>query len=175
MNRFVAFLRAINVGGTMVIKMDELKRLFESVPLEQVATYIQSGNVIFESREKDARLLETRIERHLDEALGTRVEVFVRSMPEIVGLAAQKLFKPGVGDTLHIVFLHEVPDKQAARAVLAQNSKADEFAVKGREVYNLRHDRDQSVFTNNFIEKILKAAATTRNWNTICKIAEKYR
>jgi uncharacterized protein (DUF1697 family) len=54
------------------------------------------------------------------------------------------------------------------------NSKVDDFTVKGREVYNLRRDRGKSVFSNNFIEKVLKTPATTRNWTTICKIAQKY-
>jgi uncharacterized protein (DUF1697 family) len=96
-------------------------------------------------------------------------------MEEVAAIANQRLFKLRGDDTLHIVFLREKLDKKTGQAFMSHNSKADEFAVKGREVYNLRHDREQSVFTNNFIEKILKAPTTTRNWNTICKIAEKYR
>lgn len=58
MNRYVAFLRAINVGRTTVIKMADLKRMVESFGLENVQTYIQTGNVIFETLEKDASKLE---------------------------------------------------------------------------------------------------------------------
>jgi uncharacterized protein (DUF1697 family) len=73
------------------------------------------------------------------------------------------------------VFLNKTPDKKMKQALISLNSEADDFTVKGRHVYNLRRDRDKSIFSNNFIEKILKAPATTCNLTTINKIADKHK
>lgn len=172
MTKYIAFLRAINVGGSRVIKMDDLRKMFASFGLAEVETFIQSGNVIFQSTSRNATTLEGRIEKQLEEALGYRVEVFVRSMGELADIANQTRFEVKAEDTLHVVFLREKPAKTQVDALKKYNSPADEFAVLGREVYNLRHDRDKSVFTNNFIEKIF-GTATTRNITTLRKIVEK--
>lgn len=171
MTKYVAFLRAINVGGTKIIKMDELRKMFDSFGFGNVQTYIQSGNVIFEA--KASLSLEAKIEKQLEKTLGYKTEVFVRSMEETERIANQNRFKPGESQTLHVVFLREEPAKSQIETLKQYNSAADEFAVIGREVYNLRHDRDRSVFSNNFIEKIFNTA-TTRNITTIKKILEKY-
>lgn len=172
MTKYIAFLRAINVGGTKIIKMDHLKKIFESFGLANVQTYIQTGNVIFEA--KKAPKLEAQIERQLETALGYRVEVFVRSMDELAEIVNQDHFEPQATDTLHVVFLREKPVKTLVDTLKKFNSPADDFAVSGREVYNLRHDRDKSVFSNNFVEKIF-GTATTRNITTLRKIFEKYQ
>lgn len=174
MQKFVAFLRAINVGGKSPLKMDVLKRHFESFGLEKVQTYIQTGNVIFESREQDSPELEKRIETELEKALGYNVGLFLRTMEEVVSIAGKSPFAPGEAETVHISFLAEKPGTAACKKLTTFNSAADEFQVKGREAYNLRHDRDASVFSNQFIEKVLGVPATTRNQTTIKKIAEKY-
>lgn len=174
MTKYIAFLRAINVGGTKLIRMEDLKKMFESFGVSNVQTFIQSGNIIFETSAKSMNILESRLEKQLEEALGYRVEVFVRSMGEITRIANQNHFEPKADDTLHIAFLREKPTKAQMAALKKYNSPADEFAVSSREVYNLRHDRDKSVFSNNFIEKIF-GVATTRNMTTLKKIFEKYR
>ncbi len=174
MTKYIAFLRAINVGGTKIIKMDDLRKIFESFELSNVQTFIQSGNVIFESTAKNTMTLESKIEKQLEEALGYRVKMFLRTMAEIASIVNQDRFEPKDADTLHIAFLREKPTKTQLETLKKYNSPADEFALIGREVYNLRHDRDKSVFSNNFIEKIF-GAATTRNITTIKKIFEKYQ
>ena len=172
MKKHIAFLRAINVGGTKIIKMDHLKKMFESFGLQNVQTYIQTGNVIFESQASPK--LEAKLEKQLEAALGYRVEVFIRSMAELAKIVSQDHFDPQETDTLHIVFLREKPSKTLVDTLKKYNSAADEFAVIGSEVYNLRHDRDKSVFSSNFIEKIF-GTATTRNITTLKKIFEKYQ
>lgn len=171
--KYVAFLRAVNVRGHASIKMEELRRMFESAGLQNVQTYIQSGNVIFEA--KGSADLKVRIEKQLEKDLGYKVEVFLRTMEEVTKIAEKSPFEPKGNETLHIVFLHEKPDQKAEHDLLTYKSKADDFAVKGREIYNLRYDRDKSVFSNNFVEKVIKASATTRNMTTIRKIVEKYK
>ncbi|HEX6269675.1 MAG TPA: DUF1697 domain-containing protein [Anaerolineales bacterium] len=175
MHKYVAFLRAINVGGHAIIKMEDLKRIFESFGLEGVQTYIQSGNVIFESKEEDPARLEKRIEGQLEKAAGHEIRLFVRTMREVKSIANQNLYMPKDDETVHVVFLNKAPDKKTKQALLSYNSEADNFTIKGRQVYNLRRDREKSVFSNNFIEKILRAPATTRNLTTIKKISDKYK
>lgn len=174
MTKYVAFLRAINVGGNAVIKMEDLRKMFESFGVDNVATYIQSGNVIFESEEKDASTLEARIESQLEKSLGYKVPLFVRTMRELASITEKPPFQPKEKETVHVVFLRQSPDKKSAQTLMSFKSDADDFIVKGREAYNVRHDRDKSVFSNNWIEKTLGVTGTTRNLNTIQKIVNKY-
>jgi uncharacterized protein (DUF1697 family) len=91
MTQYVAFLRAINVGGH-IVKMPELQRLFEGMGFFNVATFIASGNVIFESAVDDAHELEQIIEKELQEALGYEVVTFLRTLPEVAAIADHKPF-----------------------------------------------------------------------------------
>lgn len=174
MTKYVAFLRAINVGGTSIIKMSDLKQIFESLGLEHVQTYIQSGNVIFESDEDNAASLEAQIEDQVEKVTGFKTKLFVRTLRDVQSIAQKSPFTAQAEQTVHVAFLKEKPDKKHQEALLALRSQADDFAVKGREVYNLRRDRETSVFSNNFVEKILKVAGTTRNMTVIKKISEKF-
>src|SRR5690349_20856788 len=109
MTRYMAFLRAINVGGHTV-KMDVLRALFESMGFSNVETFIASGNVIFESKLKGDRALEEKIEKKLKEALGYEVATFVRTDAEIAAIVAYKSFKKSQLDaapTLNVGFLSE--------------------------------------------------------------------
>ncbi len=175
MKKYVAFLRAINVGGTRIIKMADLKNYFESFVCINVQTYINSGNVIFEA--KESANLEERIEKQLEEALGYKVETFLRTMDEVVRIASKPAFEPQGDETLHVVFLrnHQLVNKKSEQNLLSLRSEADDFAIQGSEVYNLRRDKDKSIFSNNFIEKTLKIEGTTRNITTLRKVAEKYK
>jgi uncharacterized protein (DUF1697 family) len=173
-NRYIAFLRAINVGGTTIISMSDLKRMFESFGLENVQTYIQTGNVIFDSDEPKASVLEERIENQLAEAFGKRIRLFVRTTREVAELVEICPFAPQDGETVYVAILERKPDNTSIDALLSVRSKADDFAVIRKEVFILRRDRDMSVFSNNFIEKTLGVAGTTRNLTTIKKLAEKY-
>ena len=87
MPRYAALLRAINVGGHTV-KMDELRALFESVPLKRVESVIASGNILFESASTDAAKLESRIEAKLEKALGYEVGTYLRTGPELAAVSA---------------------------------------------------------------------------------------
>ena len=173
--KYVAFLRAINVGGHAIIKMSDLKKMFESAGLENVQTYIQSGNVIFEAEEAGGRSLAERIERQLEKAAEYKIELFVRTMQEVRSMVEKSPFKAKDGEMVYVTFLNTKPDKKSQQALLDNRSEADDFAFKAREVYSLRRDLAKSVFSNNFLEKILKLPATTRNLTTIAKIVAKYK
>ncbi len=175
MSKYIAFLRAINVGGTSIIKMTDLKKMFESFGLENVQTYIQTGNVIFESGEGNASKLEERIELQLEKAYGKRIQLFVRTMREVAAIADECPYDPKEGETAYVAVLQKKPDRKSEQTLLALCSNADDFIVKGKATYGLRRDRDKSIFSNALLEKILGVPATTRNLTTIKKLAEKYR
>ncbi len=175
MTKYVAFLRAINVGGTNIIKMTDLKRMFESFALENVQTYIQTGNVIFESHEGNAAILEERIERQLEKASGKSIQLFVRTIRDVLQILSDCPFDPKDGETVHVVILDEKATQKNVNTLMSFRSDADDFAVVGKKAYNLRRDREKSIFSNNWIEKILGIAGTTRNLTTIKKLAEKYK
>jgi uncharacterized protein (DUF1697 family) len=174
LKRYIAFLRAVNVGGTTIIKMSDLKRTFESFGLENVETYIQTGNVIFDSDESKASIVEKQIEDELAAAFGKRIRLFVRTTREVAKMVEACPFIPKDGETVYIAILEKKPDLKSVDALLSLRSKADDFAVTGKEVFNLRRDRNDSIFSNNFVEKTLGVAGTTRNLTTIKKLAEKY-
>ena len=173
MHKYVAFLRAINVGGTTIIKMTDLKRMFESFGLENVQTYIQTGNVIFESQESDASALEVEIDRQLEIAYGKRILLFVRTIREVIKMVIDCPFDPQGEETAYVAVLARKPNRKNVDALLALRSDADDFSVIGKDAYILRRDREKSVFSNNLVEKILEVPGTTRNLTTIKKLAEK--
>jgi uncharacterized protein (DUF1697 family) len=178
MQRLIAFLRAINVGGHTV-KMEDLRKLFEELEFSNVETFIASGNVIFDAPGKDTRALEQRIETHLHEALGYEVATFIRSAAELADIAKYQPFPEGElagkGASLYIAFLREVPSKKAQEDLMAFRTDEDDFRVHGREMYWLRHgNMSDSKFSGALLEKTLKMRATMRNSTTIQKLAAKY-
>lgn len=119
--------------------------------------------------------MEKQIEDQVEKAMGHKTRLFVRTVQEVQSIAKKSPLTATGDETVYVGFLKEKPDKKLQEALLAFRSDADDFAVKGREFYNLRRDREKSVFSNNFVEKILKMPGTTRNLTVIKKIAEKYK
>ncbi len=176
--RWIAFLRAINVGGRN-IKMDRLRSLFEACGFDHVETFIASGNVIFKSHSCEPRALERQIERCLYESLGYRVDTFVRSQTELATVAAYRPFPPefleGEGNILYIAFLREAPGSEACQVLLARQTEVDRFHLHEREVYWLcRRKLGESTFSGAQLEKSLGIPATLRNATTVRKLAAKY-
>lgn len=178
MGIYVAFLRAINVGGHTVT-MDRLRRLFESAGASDVETVIASGNVVFASSSRNVPALEKRIAAHLESSLGYAVATFVRTPEELARVATHRPFEraelEGAGHTLFVGFHGREADAVARRRVLALESDLDAFHFRGREVYWLCRGRtsDSKVYGGG-LEKALGQPATVRNVTTIRKIAEKY-
>jgi uncharacterized protein (DUF1697 family) len=171
--RYVAFLRAVNVGGR-VVKMDQLRRVFEALGYTGVQTFIASGNVVFESAVKSARDLERALEAALLKALGFPVATFVRSIDELAGVANHRPFET-VDGTFYIVFLRETPSRESRRRVLSIATEADEFHFRGREVYwRCRGGFAESMFSGGLLEKTLGLQATVRNSTTVRKMAARF-
>ena len=176
MPKYIALLRAINVGGHTV-KMDHLRNLFEAMGLTRVETFIASGNVIFDSRSKDALALERKIEKHLHAELGYEVKTFVRPTSELAAVANYKPFSDSeLGtNTLYIGFISESPGAAARQKLLSFQSDVDALQVQGREVFWLcRTGMMDSPFSMALAEKLLGLRLTFRNSNTIRKLAAKY-
>lgn len=172
--RYVAFLRAINVGGHTV-KMDHLREVFESLGFVNVETFIASGNVIFETGEKDAAGLEQRIAAHLEAELGYEVGTFVRTIRETAAIEKRNPFiTMDKNDDFYVAFLHAKPTAAALSALTAAKNKGNDFAVAGREIFWLRRNKDDSIFLKSSLEKIIKAPVTVRNMTSIRKLVEKH-
>lgn len=177
MTRYITFLRAINVGGHNV-KMDVLRQLFESLDLTNVETFIASGNVIFESRISNTKVLERKIEKKLLEELGYEVATFIRTDTEFAEIAKYKPFpqtKLDAALALNIGFLAGPLDESTVQKLMSLKTEIDDFNVHGREFYWLcQKKQSDSKISNVVIEKKLELKTTLRGVNTVNKIAEKY-
>ncbi len=177
MARYVAFLRAINVGGH-VVKMEALRDLFSALGFANVETFIASGNVIFETKAAGDNVLEKKIERRLEAALGYEVGTFVRSVEEIRAISEYQPFDKAalaLSQALNIGFLQDRLSASTLAAVMAFASPIDDFHVHGREVYWLcRTKQSDSKFTGKTLERALKAPVTFRSASTINRLASKF-
>lgn len=178
MPKYIAFLRAINVGGHTV-KMDHLRSLFETMGFAQVETFIASGNVIFDSPNLNSQALESQIEATLHKALGYAVATFIRSTAELAAVANHQPFADkALNDKdsgLYVSFTATAPDAAAQQKLLAFTSSIDSFHIHGREVYWLcRIKISESTFSGKMLEKAIGMPATMRNISTVKKLAAKY-
>jgi len=171
--RSVAFLRAINVGGHTV-KMADLRRLFERLGFEGVETFIASGNVIFDAVDAPRADVEARIAAGLEESLGYAVPTFVRTPAELARVAAFDGFEPlpeGTAFTMYAGFLAEPVTEDA---VAAFTSDLDAFRVGEREVFWRCLKRQDSKFSAGIFERRVGAPVTFRNLRTVQRLAKKY-
>lgn len=178
MPKFIAFLRAINVGGH-VVKMDQLRQLFEALGFAHVETFIASGNVIFEAKSKDTNALQGRIEKHLHQALGYEVATLVRTLEELDRVAKYLPFAESemnrAGNTLYVGFIADNPTKVVAQKVESLVTDVDDLKVTGREVYWLCHKSfSDSKISGAILERTLGMKTTFRNINTVRRILKKY-
>jgi len=178
MFRFIAFLRAINVGGGRTVKMQSLRQIFESLGFSRVTTFIASGNVLFEARTKKTKTLERKIERALKEALGYEVRTFVRREAELVKIANYRPFPQSKFDETwqsNIIFLADDLNEKLKQHVKALRTNTDAFEVHGREIYWLRRRKQNgALFSTVAFEKIIGPTFTVRATNTIKRIVSKY-
>lgn len=178
MPRYIAFLRAVNVGGRNTVKMDFLRQLFESLGFSNVETFIASGNVVFEAKSKSAQALEREIGNRLREALGYEVATFIRTDAELAAVARYKPFSQSDLDgavALNIAFLADGLDGKSSERLMALRTDIDDFHIHGREIYWLCRQRQSgSKISNAVIEKALGQKSTLRGANTIKKMAAKY-
>lgn len=178
MAKYIAFHRAINVSGTKIIKMEYLRQLYADMGFKNIASYIQTGNVYFETTKTKNETLAKKIEKHLHEELGFEVETMVRTIEELKAIADTDPYRDIVDDgnaVVYIGFLSAEPYTDKQDLLTSFNNEADECTIIGTELYILRYrDKGKPRFDNKFMEGKLKVVCTTRNRKTINKLLDLY-
>lgn len=175
MPRYVALLRAVNVGGRFV-RMPTLVAAFEDLGFSDVATFLASGNVVFRARAAGAGTRVRRIEAALRDALGFDVATFVRTESDIQALCRRRPFpaaRLAQAKALNVVFLEAELTAAQQVQLHALRSEIDEFAVVGPEIFWLcRRRQSESKISNALLERKLGVWATVRGFSTVQRLGE---
>ena len=168
---YISMLRGINVGGHKRIKMDRLRESFEALGFEQVRTYIQSGNVVFNAGKLSPAALSTRIEERILADFGFSVSVISRAADEMANTIKNNPFlrQPGIDpEKLHVAFLSEAPAPSAVNKLEKLTLKPDRSRCLGREVYlYFPNGVSGSSLWKHPLDGVLSVVATMRNWKTV--------
>lgn len=170
MTTYVALLRGINVGGHNKIKMADLKQMLEQMGLARVKTYIQSGNVLFDS-EDSAETLEHKLEDAIHKTFGFSISVMLRTSTEwqqIVAACPFPFDTLAEGESIHLLLLKDAPTPEAIANLPDVPPCNDEIHITGREIYLYLR---QSILDSPLPKKVQKLGPNTaRNWKTILKL-----
>ncbi len=177
--KYVAFLRGINVGGNVLVKMTDVKKIFESLNFKKVQTVLASGNVLFETDKRTVKDLASEIEETLVKKYERPIGVLVRTVESLQKLSEQRYFKdieitPSM--RCYITFLSEKPQSNLKIPYISPEKDVTILAMTGTElvsVLTLGENRG-TVDAMAIIEKEFGKKVTTRNWNTIEKILKKF-
>lgn len=171
---FISMLRGVNVGGHNRIKMDALCALYESLKLEGAKSYVQSGNVIFRTKEKNATALAKKIQDGIERKFGFRPAVILRTPEDLRKSIAASPFlrreglEPG---KILVTFLASEPGPEAGAALESLKKHPEELHLKGRELYIYFPDgAGKSKLPWSSVEKLLKTTGTARNWNSVTRM-----
>lgn len=177
MTVYIALLRGINVGGKNIIKMAELKRMFESLGLCEVHTYIQSGNVLFKSNEEEGTLRE-KIENSIAVTFGFPVPVILRTAAELERIISNCPFSEdevaeaesfSEAESLYVALLAHIPLQEKVEKLTSYRNENDKFQIEGRDVFLLFCNSIRNSKVANNLHK-LDVPTTVRNWKTINKL-----
>ena len=174
--KYISLLRGINVSGKNSIKMDALKKVFETLKSKNVSTYIQSGNVVFEHNETDLKALEKKIAARILSDFGLEVPVLVLTGQKLKQVVDDNPFandKPKDISFLHVTFLSERPADNKTESIQDSKTEFEEIAFGDNAIYlYCPNGYGRTKLNNNFLENKLKVQATTRNWKTTLKLLE---
>lgn len=173
--KYVAFLRGINVGGNNMIKMEKLRETVAGLGFENVKSYINSGNIIFETGKTDDHKLAKKIHDGILADFGFDISTMVRPMSEIEKLIAGNPYEGQFENDkdLHAFFLNEPLTADQSELLFAQGNEAERFHITDLHILCLLSISVlDSIVGKGFIDKKLKVATTARNWRTVKKIAE---
>ena len=176
MHTYIAILRGINVGGKRMIKMQLLKELFGKLSYQNISTYIQSGNVVFQTNKTSVAKIELQIIKAITETFGFDVPVIVMEYETLNKIINENKFlkdKSKNTDFLHVTFLADAPLKENEAKINSKDYLPDEFFIIDKAVYlYCPNSYSNSKLTNGFFETKLKVNATTRNWKTTLALNE---
>lgn len=174
MNRYIAFLRAINVGGYRKIKMQDLREMFENMGFGNVQTYIQSGNVLFDTDESDPTALTHSITKKIESEFGHEVPVMIRTPKHLNKLINKNPFHDKHEDPfkLYVTFFLGSPSPEKQQDIRDLSSDIEKFDFVDGDLLSLIDKKtDQKVnFSNNYVEKVIGIPGTGRNWRTVNKM-----
>lgn len=169
----LALLRGINVGGKNILPMRDLAAIFGDAGCENVRTFIQSGNVVFNASASASRRLAGEVAARIEERFGYKVPVILRTAQQLHDVVSNNPFlKPGSAEEiLHVMFLADRPIPAKIAALDLNRSLPDTFIVRGQEIYlNLPNGGGKSKLTNAWFDAKLSTVSTVRNWRTVNKL-----
>jgi uncharacterized protein (DUF1697 family) len=172
----ICMLRGVNVGGHNKIKMDALRALCASLKLHDPQTYVQSGNVVFKTNERDLARLAKRIQDAIEKKFGFRPAVILRTTSELRDAIARNPFAKRRGiepGKLLVTFLADEPPADACGPVHKMKTDPEELHLHGREIFiYFPNGAGKSKLPWSSLDKMLKTTGTGRNWNTVTKLLE---
>jgi uncharacterized protein (DUF1697 family) len=170
MPAYIAMLRGINVSGHNTIKMEDLRALCSGLDFRSVETYVQSGNIVFQTTIENPSYLSKRISETILKSFGFDVSVIVRTPKEMRNVIVNNPFvkERDVDSTkLHVTFLSEIAQKSSLKKLEALSTSPDRFYAALHEIYlHCPGGYGRTKLSNTAIEKALSVRATTRNWKT---------
>jgi uncharacterized protein (DUF1697 family) len=171
---YVSMLRGINVGGNKRIKMDQLRSSLEALGLEQVKTYIQSGNVVYKAAKTAPATLSQKIEANIVKTFGFEAAVITRTAEQMKKLIADNPFLKQANidpEKLHVAFLSKAPEAAAVRKLAGLTLAPDQSTCMGEEVYLcFPNGVSGSSLWKHPLDRVLSVEATMRNWKTVTAI-----
>jgi uncharacterized protein (DUF1697 family) len=169
---YVALLRGINVGGKAKIPMAALRETCAAAGCEDVVTYIQSGNVVLESR-LTADKLRTALEEAIAKDFGSNTAVMIRTAKEWAAVVDHNPYSDGDDKTVHVGFLHAAPDAATKKCLAAIDCAPEELTVVGRDIYlHLPNGMGRAALPVQMERCLRPTAVTVRNWRTVTKLLE---
>jgi len=172
----IAMLRAVNLGSHNRISMDDLCALCTSLKFSDPRTYVQSGNVVFRTSDRDLSRVAKAIEKRIEHDVGFRTDVIVRSEAEMRDVIARNPFakrRDVEGKRLLVLFFGNEPGADAREKIRSIKSDGEELYLDGRELYIYFPDGvGRSKVSTSAIERMLKTPGTGRNWNSVLKLLE---
>ena len=173
MNTYISMLRGINVSGQKKIRMADLRKLYESLGLINVQSYLQSGNVVFDSEEKNDEKLRDSIEAQIESMYGFSVPVLIRTGEDFRRVIENHPFAEEEAIRVLVTFFYEPPDKSKLEELSQHEDKVDKFAIGEQEIFLFcPGGYGRTKLSNNFFEKNLGVVATTRNWKSVNALFE---
>ena len=168
---FISMLRGINVSGQKKIQMVELRNLYESLNLADVETYLQSGNVVFDSTEQEVSKLVESIEAQIEKSFGYAVPVFIRDTNDFQRIIGTNPFlNEKIEDSakLHVTFLYTFLSKSKLSNLSIPKNDPDVFSIGDKEIFLFcPNGYGRTKLSNSFFERKLDMRTTTRNWKTV--------
>ncbi len=175
MTKYVAFLRGINDIGRNTVSMEDLKGHFETLGFENVVTYGQNGNVLFEAEEAEYDFFRAEIEPHLENMLGFKVPAIVRRFRDIQHVVENNPFdnvKASEASKWYVTFLSGTPPNEVKGSLGVYSNDSEYARIGQKEIYIYAANYTKTHFSNSYIERTLGCTATTRNWATVNKLLE---